>query len=57
MIGGNYHCAKYAEDFMQNFQIVIQCKGKGRAHASSLFQEKVLDTGGVDFFLKFQQIC
>ena len=57
MIGANDHCAKYAEDFRKNFQKVIQYKGKARAHASSVFQEPVLDAGGARFFAKFEQVC
>ena len=57
MIGGEDHCAKYAEDFRKHFQKVIQYKGKARAHAASVFKEQVLDAGGVRFFVKFEQVC
>ena len=56
MIGRNDHAAKYAEDFRTHFQKVIQYKGKARAHTASVFQEQVLDAGGVNFSVKFKQV-
>lgn len=47
----------HAEDFRNHFQKVIQYKGKARVHASSVFEEQVLNASGVSFFVKFEQVC
>ena len=56
MIGGKDISAKYAENFRKCFQKVIQHPGKARALATSVFEEPVLDAGGIRFFVKFEQV-
>ena len=56
MIGGKDISAKYAENFRKCFQKVIQHPGKARALATSVFNEPVLDAGGIRFFVKFEQV-
>ena len=48
--------APYAEEFRIFFQNVIQYPGKARDCASKVFGENVLNTGGVRFFVKYEQI-
>lgn len=49
--------ATHAENFRKLFQSIIQYLGKSRDHASRVFGETVLDTGGVRFFVKDEHIC
>ena len=48
--------ASYAENFRKLFQKVIQYPGKAREFASRVFGEKVLEAGGVRFFVKYEQL-
>ena len=58
MIGGKNSVAKYAEDFRQKFQKMIQYPGsKARKYTSKVFKEPVRDGSGVRFFVKFEQLA
>lgn len=56
MTEGKDPVAKYAEDFRKKFQKVIQHPGNARKHATAVFEEPVLDAGGIWFFAKFEQV-
>ena len=47
----------FAELFWINWQSIIQHPGKTREYVRSTFKESVMLAGGVQFFVKFEQIC
>ena len=47
--------ANYAEDFRKKFQKVIQYPGKSPDLAIDIFDETIVDTGGVRLFVKYEE--
>ena len=47
--------ANYSEDFSKKFQKVIQYPGKARDLARDVFDDTIVDAGGVRFFVKYEK--